>query len=235
MDTLDFTGPLEIFNYATKSPASADYTASKIISQPSYPQDKLFDTTVCALEPFTTTAQKVTIARDISFKEAELRLKEWDMVLVPGGSAPAHMDSGAAGSLIGLLRAYAALAESEKCHACGHGQARLRTLFSVCTGSLFLAKAGLLEGRTATTHWGSLDLLRKGKYGKVGEVVEDRFVVNQRRKREGMALAVITSGGISAGMDAALWYVGIVGDDGAREGVERMLEYKGRSDEGCFV
>lgn len=77
--------------------------------------------------------------------------------------------------------------------------------------------------------------MRKQKYGQVSEVVEERFVVNQRSKSGNKALAVITSGGVSCGMDAALWLVEVVGDEGSRLDVERMLEYRGRSGEGLFV
>lgn len=218
MDTIDLTGPCEIFNYA---------------SQDSTP---LFSTTICASDLITYTEQRVGIARDITFEEAHLRLKEWDIVMVPGGRVPQHIGAcNGNPEVVGLLRKFGELADKEKCGSCGHGQANLRTVFSICTGSLFLACAGLLTNRTATTHWGSIDLLRKGKYGDVGEVVEERFVVNQRSKSGNKALAVITSGGVSCGMDAALWLVEVVGDEGSRGDVERMLEYKGRSGEGLFV
>ena len=227
MDSMDLAGPLEIFNYAHNP-------SSESISKSSYPSNPLFITTLAAEQPVTYTAQKLGVQRDITFNEAHLRLKEWDIIVVPGGNVPAMIDTRGDEPMT-LLRAFAELAEGEKCASCGHGPARLRTVFSVCTGSIFLAAAGLLEERTATTHWGSIDLLKSGKYGEVGKVVSERFVVNQRKKREGMSLAVITSGGISCGMDAALWLVGVVGDDGAREGVEKMIEYRGRSDEGLFM
>lgn len=227
MDSIDLAGPLEIFNYA-QNPSSESISESSYLSSP------LFTTTLAAEQPVTYTAQNLGVQRDITFTEAHLRLKEWDIIVVPGGNVPAIIGT-QGDEPMNLLSAYAKLAEGEKCASCGHGPARLRTVFSICTGAIFLAAAGLLEARTATTHWGSLELLKSGKYGEVGKVVSERFVVNQRRKREGMALAVITSGGVSAGMDAALWLVSIVGDDRSRENVERMLEYKGRADEGLFL
>ncbi len=78
------------------------------------------------------------------------------------------------------------------------GQARTaRILASVCTGSLLLAQAGVLDGREATTHWEDLAALR-----------ELRPQVNVR---EGVrwvdAGAVVTSAGISAGIDMSLHLV----------------------------
>ena len=63
---------------------------------------------------------------------------------------------------------------------------------SVCTGALLLAKAGLLEGRRATTHWGALDLLRS--LARVDVVRDCRFVDD----------GVMTSAGVSAGIDLSL-------------------------------
>lgn len=85
---------------------------------------------------------------------------------------------------------------------------------SVCTGALLLHRAGYLNGKRATTHWGSIELLRDA--GGV-EVLDDvRFV------RDGN---VVTSGGVSAGIDMALWLVGeLYGSDFARF-TQKGIEY----------
>ena len=70
--------------------------------------------------------------------------------------------------------------------------ARSKQVTSVCTGSLVLARAGLLDGKRATTHWGALDAL--GPLGRDITVVRDRRVVED---------GVITSAGVSAGIDMA--------------------------------
>ena len=72
--------------------------------------------------------------------------------------------------------------------------ARSRRVTSVCTGAFLLAEAGLLDGRRATTHWDSCDLLRQ-RYPSV-EVDPDPIFV-----RDGH---VLTSAGVTAGMDLAL-------------------------------
>jgi transcriptional regulator GlxA family with amidase domain len=86
---------------------------------------------------------------------------------------------------------------------------------SVCTGALVLADAGLLDGRPATTHWGSLDLLPT--LGRDIEVrPDDRFVDTGD---------VITAAGVSAGIDMALHLVGRLHSvERARE-VRRYIQY----------
>lgn len=92
-------------------------------------------------------------------------------------------------------------------------QAELTT--SVCTGALVLGAAGLLDGRRATTHWQSLDLLRDS-FPKV------RIVENEHVVRDGQ---VLTSAGVSAGIDLALRVVEhYLGETVART-TARYIEY----------
>ncbi len=86
---------------------------------------------------------------------------------------------------------------------------------SVCTGSLVLGAAGLLDGLRATTHHSAFDLLREA--APTAQVLEGvRFVDNG---------AVITSAGISAGIDMALHIVArLLGEETARE-TARYMEY----------
>jgi transcriptional regulator GlxA family with amidase domain len=81
---------------------------------------------------------------------------------------------------------------------------RSRRVTSVCTGAFLLAEAGLLEGRRATTHWASCDELAR-RHPSV-EVESDPIFV-----RDGN---VITSAGVTAGMDLAL---AVVEEDLGRE------------------
>ena len=69
-----------------------------------------------------------------------------------------------------------------------------RRLASVCTGSLLLAEAGLLDGREATTHWKSLDWMSRD-WPTVRVQRERHWVIDGR---------IATSAGISAGIDLAL-------------------------------
>lgn len=85
---------------------------------------------------------------------------------------------------------------------------------SVCTGSTLLARAGFLEGRQATTHHGALDFLRAH--------APHTYILNQRFVHDGN---VVTSAGVSAGIDMSLWLVGhLFGQDMARS-TQTQMEY----------
>jgi len=94
-------------------------------------------------------------------------------------------------------------------------RASVRLMTSVCTGALVYAAAGLLTGRPATTHWESLDLLARVD-PSVAVRPEARFVDDGD---------VITSAGVSAGIDMALHLVArLAGRDRARE-VRADIQY----------
>ena len=67
------------------------------------------------------------------------------------------------------------------------------TVASVCTGAFLLAAAGLLDGRPATTHHDNLDDLE----GKAAPVIRDARVVDDGD--------IVTSAGVTSGIDMALW------------------------------
>jgi transcriptional regulator GlxA family with amidase domain len=85
---------------------------------------------------------------------------------------------------------------------------------SVCTGSLVLGAAGLLEGLTATTHWSVLDRL-----GRLGALPTSERVVEHLDQR------IITAAGVSAGIDMALRLVELLVDRTAAEASQLMIEY----------
>jgi len=91
----------------------------------------------------------------------------------------------------------------------------VETLTAVCTGSMLLGFAGLLDGRHATTHWRSLDWMRESFPSVTVEY--DKHVVEDGR--------IFTSAGISAGIDMALKVVErYCGEDIARM-TARHMEY----------
>ncbi|WP_432507134.1 DJ-1/PfpI family protein [Kineococcus arenarius] len=97
-------------------------------------------------------------------------------------------------------------------------RAEVPLMTSVCTGALVYAAAGLLSGRPATTHWGSLDLLSELDLS-IEVRPDDRFVDDGD---------VITSAGVSAGIDMALHLVArLAGTERARQ-VRRDIQYDPR-------
>ncbi len=93
--------------------------------------------------------------------------------------------------------------------------AKARKVTSVCTGALLLAKAGLLDGRRATTHWGALDLL--STLGSGITVDRDRRVVDD---------GIITSAGVSAGIDMALYVVETLHGREVADDAAHYMEYR---------
>jgi transcriptional regulator GlxA family with amidase domain len=89
------------------------------------------------------------------------------------------------------------------------------TLASVCTGSMLLGAAGLLDGRRATTHWKALPWMRE-TFPSVA-VVEDQHVVEDGH--------VLTSAGISAGIDLALRVVARHHGEAIGRATARHMEY----------
>ena len=120
-----------------------------------------------------------------------------DVLLVPGGVGTRA-----------LLRDTAMLDWIRQVHP--------HTLFttSVCTGSLLLGAAGLLEGLTATTHWSAQDVL-----ASLGALYLPERVVEHLPRR------IITAAGVSSGIDMALRLVELLVDRQAAEASQLMIEY----------
>ena len=83
---------------------------------------------------------------------------------------------------------------------------------SVCTGSLLLGAAGLLEGKRATSHWLALDTLRE--FG--AEPTLERVVIDGK---------VITAAGVSSGIDMALTLAAEVADPFVAQTIQLGIEY----------
>ena len=86
---------------------------------------------------------------------------------------------------------------------------------SVCSGSILLGKAGLLDGLSATTHWRSLEWMR--------ELFPDVTVEHDKRVVEDGR--IITSAGISAGIDMALRVVARYYGEGVARATAKHMEY----------
>lgn len=90
-----------------------------------------------------------------------------------------------------------------------------RYITSVCTGSLILAAAGLLQGYRATTHWAFRDQL-----AMLGvEVVPERVVIDRNR---------ITGAGVTSGLDFGLTLLGLLFEESVAKVAQLMMEYDPR-------
>ena len=96
----------------------------------------------------------------------------------------------------------------------------VRVVMSVCTGAFILGKAGLLDGLSTTTIAGATQTLAK-HYPKAHVVTDRRYVDNGK---------IITTGGLSAGIDGALHVVDRELGRLRAEDVARGLEYEWRAD-----
>lgn len=83
---------------------------------------------------------------------------------------------------------------------------------SVCSGSLLLAEAGILNNKDCTTHWRRKEQLKKYNV----HVKDDRFVQDGK---------IVTSAGVSAGIDMALYLVSKVAGDDAAKTIQLGIEY----------
>jgi putative intracellular protease/amidase len=122
-------------------------------------------------------------------------VKSADVLVVPGGFATANLEHDQ-----GLLEWIRAI------------DATSTWTTSVCTGSMLLAAAGLLEGRKATTHWASLDRLRE-----YGAIPTTERVVEQGK--------YVTAAGVSSGIDMALTLAARIAGDEIAQAIQLSIEY----------
>jgi putative intracellular protease/amidase len=122
-------------------------------------------------------------------------LPEPEVVLVPGG--PGAKDLLGDEQLLGWIR---------------HAHERSTWTTSVCTGSLLLAAAGVLDGLEATAHWMELEQL-----AGFGALPVERRVVEQGK--------VITAAGVSSGIDMALTLTARIAGDEVAQAIQLGIEY----------
>ena len=121
---------------------------------------------------------------------------EPDLLLVPGG-LQGTLDAAKNPALLDWIR---------------HAHQHSRWTTSVCTGSLILGAAGVLQGLEATTHWYSRTWL--DRYGAT--YTPERYV---RRGK------VVTAAGVSAGIDMALWLVSEIAGNQVAKTLQLAIEY----------
>lgn len=144
--------------------------------------------------PVTADSGVLVIGATHSFDETPAP----DVVLVPGG--PGTTMAARDDKLLDWLRRV-------------HPAAAWTT--SVCSGSLVLAAAGLLEGQRATSHWSTLPLLKPFGVTPVGY---------ERIVRTGHA-GLVTAAGVSAGIDLGLWLAGQIAGEERAKAIQLSIEY----------
>lgn len=163
---------MEVLDFA--GPFEVLTTAARVWAR-SHPQDPpLFNVTLLAETTSVRARAGLLVHTDRPLEDAP----HLDLLVIPGGVVTDELEKPHIISWI-----------TEAATQC--------LVASVCTGAFLLAKAGLLDGRSATTHWEDIDELRAA-------FPQINVLANQRWVDEGQ---VISSAGISAGIDMSLHLV----------------------------
>jgi len=158
-----------------------------------------FDVSLRTVEP----ADRVEAAFGLTVEpDGTLAESDADLVVVPGGG---WNNEAAAGARAEAERGTVPDALTDR-SAAGD------TLLGVCTGGMLLARAGVLDGRPAVTHAGALDDLRETE----ANVVDARVVD---------AGSVVTTGGVTAGIDGALYLLEREFDARLADSVAEIIEH----------
>jgi transcriptional regulator GlxA family with amidase domain len=168
-----------------------------------------FDVSLVTREP----TDRVTASHGLRVEPDGVLAPEVDLLVVPGGG---WNDRSAAG-------AWHQVEDGRLPDAVADAAAAGATVASVCTGAMILAHAGLLDDRPATTHAGARDDL-----AAFADVRDERVVdVAGEGDPSGGVGPVVTAGGVTAGIDLALYLIeGYAGADLA-EAVRTGIEYGG--------
>jgi len=186
VEVLDFAGPFEVFSRTRLKPGVESRR-----SEESAPFQVF--TVAKARAPVSATGGLQVIPHH-AFDDAP----RIDLLVVPGGIGTRTLLHDA--ETLGWIRRIAAEA---------------RKVTSVCTGSLLFAKAGLLEGRRATTHWGALDLLDSLDAGV--KVERELRVVDD---------GIISSAGVASGIDMAFYVVETLFGREVADETAHFIEYR---------
>ena len=185
VEVLDFAGPFEVFSRTRLTPG-----AESRRSEDSAPFQVF---TVAKTKQSIRAVGNLIVEPHYSFSDAP----RIDIVIIPGGwgSRKVMQDP----EILGWTQRAARTA---------------RYTSSVCTGALVLARAGLLAGRRATTHWAAYDLLES--LGEGVKVIRDVRVVQD---------GIFSSAGVSAGIDMALALVEEICGPSVADETAHYIEY----------
>ncbi len=213
VDVFDFTGPYEVLSNAGRTPHDSVW-------------EHPFQAHIVAANETTMASGGLKVVRDVSIDHVRSHLNEYNILVVPGGPPDAVMRVAQPGAPeLELVRDFANYTHSPDSPA-----AKEPIVFSVCTGAFLLAAAGLLEGRKATTHHMALEPLRgiiqaaaSSPDAPPADVFHARFVDGGFLSN---GVRIVTSGGVTSGLDAAFYILSLKMDDKVEERVRRMMEYE---------
>ncbi|ERF73279.1 hypothetical protein EPUS_03111 [Endocarpon pusillum Z07020] len=216
-DILDYAGPIEALSHAT-------WNRDRAAPEPIF---EIHTTGRATDVPIPTgDAAPLKIQPSILIEELLDTLPSYHILVVPGGppAVVQKVADQADGLELRVVREFAELAPPQD------GTGLERVLMSVCTGAFLLGKVGVLAGLTVTTHHMFLDVLdevcNKDNTGKKTEVVGGRRFVDAGLARDG--LRIVTAGGVSSGLDAALHVVELVSDGDKADYCAKVMEYERR-------
>ena len=185
VEVLDFAGPFEVFSRTRMTPGAESRRSEETAPF------RVF-TVAATLDPVRATGD-LRVLPHFDFASAPAP----DVLVIPGGFGTRA-----------LLEDAPTLDWIRRCAATA-----LHTT-SVCTGALLLARAGLLAGRHATTHWAALDLL--ARIDPTVAVEPDARVVTDK---------IVTSAGVAAGIDMAFAMVEAICGPEVADETAKYIEY----------
>jgi transcriptional regulator GlxA family with amidase domain len=185
VEVLDFSGPYEVFSSARLTKKSTSFIQNT---------PKAFNVfTFSEKKKYISASGGLKVKSDFIFKNCPVL----DILIIPGG--------------IGTRK----LLKNKKILNWLKLKKKIDIIASVCTGSLLLAKAGLLEKKRATTHWGALKLLKKISPSTI-VISKNKYVYDK----------YYTSAGVATGIDMSLHIIENVHGKTIAKNTAKYIEYK---------
>lgn len=186
---------VEVLDFA--GPFEVFCTATRVHSKTATSTRKIFDVfTVAEAEGPVKARGGLAVMPAFTFGQHP----KIDILIVPGGDVTAELEKP------GVIAWVSSQSRAAQLTA------------SVCTGAFLLGKAGLLDGKTVTTHWEDIDDLQAMFPGVT--VKENARYIDQD--------SLVTSAGISAGIDMSLHLVARLADEDLAVKTARQMEYDWR-------
>lgn len=215
IDLIDFTSPYETI-YQARDPATSNRLFRIELAGPG--------TSVTDNAATMSTPQGLVFKQHISYDQVLKELPEVDLLVVPGANwaTTERLSQWDEFPVRKIIKEFAALPSRPATE-----DRPPRVLLSICSGSFFLAVAGVLANRRVTTHHfiiKELEALCAKLYGAgATEVVRKRFVDVGTLDN---GVRVVASGGLTSGFDASLYAIELITNMEEAERVSQVLDYQ---------